>query len=357
MKAVIVGDIHLGKNSVEQVKKDKLFKSQELFFNTLRDFCTKEGIKTILWTGDVFDTTKTVESNIIQYGVNLFHKIFSDCQHHIILGNHCLYNRDSLEVSSLACLENLSNVTVYRKPTRVDILGKKMLFVPFLVSEIFSKFSENIKKIGSQNDAVLGHFDIIGAKMESGKDSLVGLDMNSLLNNIKLTISGHYHNISEYVRGSNKIQYVGTPYQLTFGDAKQDRGFWTLDEEYNMEFIKNEVSYEFIKINENNIDNIDDLRKYFVNCSYSANISDEELFQLNKKLEKLNPISFKTEPKAIEKIDEISTESEDEKVTEMSEAINVGDMLKVCDVYMEVEPPKNKSKVDTLLKKIKDNLK
>jgi hypothetical protein len=54
-----------------------------------------------------------------------------------------------------------------------------------LVSSLFDKFKNNIDKIGKQNDVVIGHFDIMGAKMESGANSLVGLNMNDLLNNIK----------------------------------------------------------------------------------------------------------------------------------------------------------------------------
>ena len=146
MKIAIVGDIHLGKNTADQIKKDKIFKSQQMFFDTLHLECEKQDIKEIIWTGDIFDTTKSVESNIIQYGVQLFHDKFKDYTHHIILGNHCLYNRDSLDVSSLACLEYLPNVNVYRKPTKVNLLGKKFLFTPYLVTGLFGKFSQNIEK-------------------------------------------------------------------------------------------------------------------------------------------------------------------------------------------------------------------
>lgn len=358
----IVGDIHLGKISADQIKKDKIFESQKLFFDEFRVFCTNNNIKEIIWTGDIFDNNRSVESSIIQYGVNLFHKVFSDCTHHIILGNHCLYERDSLDITSLTCLEHLSNINVYKKPTKVNLLGKKFLFTPYLVKSLIGKFTTNIEKIGKSSDVVVGHFDIVGAVMESGTPSKIGLDMNSILDNINLTISGHYHNISEYSRGNNKIQYVGTPYQMTFGDHGQQRGFWTLDEDLNLKFYENKLSYTFEKIDYDSLHNIDKMHGSFVHCTYPANLTDEELFKFNKKLESLDSISFKSEPKEILKIEDIKLDITDDEdiivdTNAMSDAINAGDMIKVSEVYIDAVPPPDKKLTLKLLDKIKNKVK
>ena len=356
-KIAIVGDPHIGKKSIEQVKKDKLLFSQEIFFNNFYNFCIENDINEIIWTGDIFDTNQAIDSFILQYVVELFKIKFGAMRHYVILGNHCLYNKDSLKVSALSCIEHLPNVNVYRKPTKVNLLGHNFLFVPYLVSSIYSKFSDNIKKLGSLNEIIVGHFNIIGAKMENGFPSQFGLNMNDLLNNVKLVISGHYHNVSQYIRGPNKIQYVGSPYQLTFGDSRQNRGHWTLDDNLNLEFFENKSSYTFLKIQSEEIDNYSNLSDSFVICEYPASISEEDLFTLNKKIEKLNPISYKAEPRNLENIEELASENDDKTISEMSDAINVGDIVKVCEVYMNVEPPPDKAAVIKIINDIKDKIK
>lgn len=360
-KTVIVGDIHLGKKSINQVRKDKILESQHSFFISLRKYCTENSITEIIWTGDIFDTQIAIESNIIEYAVELFADIFSDITHHIIVGNHDIYLKDSLDISSLACLRKLSNVNVYRKPTRLTINGKNFLMTPYLVSSINKVFTNNIETIGKKYDVVVGHFDIIGAKMESGFVSEHGLDMSILLKNIKLTISGHYHNISNYSNGVNKIQYVGTPYQLTFGDAGDIRGFWTIDGDLNMEFIENNVSAKFIQIDIDEVDSYNTFENMFVECTFPSNIEDKELFKICKKIEIKKPISFKTIPKTFDTVEDLTSEDEDEKTTEvfndMCDALNVGDFITVCNVYIEVEPPKNATLVKELLLKIKEKTK
>lgn len=353
----IVGDIHLGKKSVDHVKEDKIFQSQDNFFNHLLEVCEARGVKRIIWTGDIFDTTNSVKSNIIQYGVNLFHNKFKAMTHDIILGNHCLYNRDSLDTSSLACLEYLRNVNVYRKMTKVKVGDKLILMVPYLVSEIMPKFVDNVVKIGKQFDAVVGHFDVIGASMESGKVSENGLDMSLLLDNIKLTLSGHYHNVSEYNKNGNILRYVGTPYQLTFGDADQSRGFWLIDDELNMEFVENTISHKFIKTSVDKLSDHTDLSNYFVKCEYPQNLTNEELYAMNKRLEMLSPITFKTEPTVVETSLDATEEELDIKTSEMGDAINDGDILKVAEIYQQVDPPKKPDVVKMILDGLKDKIK
>lgn len=359
-KVAIVGDIHLGKKNNDRVKKDRILKSQDDFFNFFLAECIKNEINEVIWTGDIFDTQNSIESPIIQYAVELFSEKLGHMRHHIIVGNHDIFLRDSMAVSSLACLEKLSNVTVYRKLTKVKIAGHNILMTPYLVSDLYSKFSGSISKIGEKCEIVVGHFDIIGAKMENGFVSEFGLDMNSILKNIKLTISGHYHNISKYALGDNTLQYVGTPYQLTFGDASQDRGFWLLDENRELEFIENNVSAKFIKFDISEINSIGDISNHFIKCTYPSNISDEELFRITKTISDKTPISFSTEPKQIKNISEIDM-LEDEKITEilssMCDALNIGDFLAVCDVFIEVEPPKNAKLVKQLLIEIKSKVK
>lgn len=358
-KVAVVGDIHLGIKSSDRIKKNRILKSQSDFFDFLDKKLTELGISEILWAGDIFDVQNSIETPIIEFAVNLFTVRFGKYKHHIIVGNHDIFLRDSLDVSSLACLEKLSNVTVYRSLTKVNIIGLNILMTPYLVSDISKKFTSNLDKIGQKCDVVFGHFDIIGAKMENGEASNYGLEMKPVLENIKLTISGHYHNISSYKLGNNVIQYVGTPYQLTFGDVGQTRGFWTLNEKCEMEFFENTVSAVFKKIDISDIDIVGDVSNSFIKCTYPNNISDEDLFKMNKIIEDKTPISYVTEPRPIEKLEDIEMDDEEsnETFSEMCDYLNDGDFISVCDVYMGIEPPKNVKLVKELLLEIKSKVK
>lgn len=358
-KIAIIGDPHLGKKNTDKIKKDRILISQDAFYSSLFDYCSTNGIDEILWTGDIFDTQNSIETPIIEYAVKLFNNKLKKFKHHIVVGNHDIFLRDSLDISSLACLENLSNVTVYRAMKKVNINNLNILMVPFLVSDISPTFINNIEKIGSRCDVVFGHFDIIGAKMENGSASEVGLDMNLLLKNIKMVISGHYHNISSYKLVNNIIQYVGTPYQLTFGDAGQSRGFWTLDDKMNLEFIENTISATFIKTDIEDIENLPDISNSFVKCTYPSTITSEELFTLNKILEDKKPISYATEPKQIENVSDLglTNNKEDVVFNDMCDHLVVGDFMGVCDIYIGLEPPKNAKLVKELLLDIKKKVK
>ena len=49
-------------------------------------------------------------------------------------------------------------------------------------------------------------------------------------------LSGHYHTQSQ----QGNIQYVGTPYQMTWNDAYSKHGFWILDtDDLSMDYIDN----------------------------------------------------------------------------------------------------------------------
>lgn len=49
-------------------------------------------------------------------------------------------------------------------------------------------------------------------------------------------ISGHYHTQSQY----DNVHYVGTPYELTWIDYNDPKGFWVLDtDNLEMEFVRN----------------------------------------------------------------------------------------------------------------------
>jgi DNA repair exonuclease SbcCD nuclease subunit len=80
-----------------------------------------------------------------------------------------------------------------------------------------------------------GHFEIEGFVMHRGAVSEGGLNRN-LFRKFDLTFSGHYHHKSS----SDSIYYLGNPYELTWSDYNDTRGFHILDlDTRNLDFIPN----------------------------------------------------------------------------------------------------------------------
>ena len=119
-------------------------------------------------------------------------------------------------------------------------------FVPWISNtEEKDRFVDFIAKRCGETKTLIGHFDIKGFSMTKQYVSDNGFDKN-VFKNFEMVLSGHFH-IKQY---NENIKYVGSPYQLTWGDAGDIRGMHILDTGTNaLEFIRNpEEMYKRIEI-------------------------------------------------------------------------------------------------------------
>jgi hypothetical protein len=198
------------------------------------------GIKEIFQLGDLFDNR-----------TNLSLKAFHICKSewfeplvefgftmHTLLGNHDITMRESLKIntptSMLSEYVNSGHLKIYSKPEMVKRGKATIDIIPWICKENEEevvKFT-NRKKIG---DLCIGHFEIKGFNMYRGIPGHGGLHPD-VFARYESTLSGHYHTRSI----SNNIQYIGTPYEITWMDAHDPRGFTVFDTETRQfEFIQN----------------------------------------------------------------------------------------------------------------------
>ena len=84
-------------------------------------------------------------------------------------------------------------------------------------------------------DLCMGHFEIAGFAMHRGMPSQEGLSRD-IFSKFDFTFSGHYHHRSN----DAGIYYLGNPYQLTWQDYGDVRGFHLFDlSDRNLQFIEN----------------------------------------------------------------------------------------------------------------------
>ena len=233
MKVALVTDTHFGARS-DSLAFDAYFAKfyDECFFPYLE----KEGIKTICHLGDIFDRRKYINFNTLKSCKRYFFQKAQelDIEIHMIPGNHDTYFKNTNDVNSPdLLLGEYNNITLYQEPTEIMLDRHKVLYLPWICGENYDRTMAKI----SESDAktCFGHFEFAGYDMLPGMPNLHGMDSNAF-SSFDLVVSGHFHH--RHSRGN--ITYMGNPYEITWSDYKDPRGFALFDTvKGDLEYINN----------------------------------------------------------------------------------------------------------------------
>lgn len=233
MKVAIITDQHFGarNDSIHFLDFYEKFYS-ETFFPTIE----KEGIKTVLILGDTFDRRKYVNFYSLQRAKRMFFDPLAvkNIEVYMLIGNHDTYYRNTNEVNSPELvLEDYGNITAISSPCVININGTNILMMPWICAENQEESLNMLKT--AKADICMGHFEIAGFAMYRGMKSEEGLN-RELFNRFDFTFSGHYHHKSS----NGDIHYLGNPYELTWQDYGDSRGFHIFDlNTRKLDFVKN----------------------------------------------------------------------------------------------------------------------
>ncbi len=260
MKIAYLGDCHFGcrgdshhfHNFFERFYAD-------IFFAYL----IEHQIKVVIQLGDIFDRRKYSNHNSLAEAKRYFFSKFEEYDIELItlLGNHDLYYKESLSVSSSELfLTQFKNVTVIKEPTRLEKFDVDI--IPWICKENEQECVEFIKK--STSLMCVGHFEISGFKMyQGGISSQDGLS-HTLFSNYERVLSGHYHHRSS----KGNIEYIGTPYEMTWQDYGDQKGFHVFDSvTRDMSFIENPYSI-YIKVDYDDSGKVDISNSGYLDKSY-----------------------------------------------------------------------------------------
>jgi DNA repair exonuclease SbcCD nuclease subunit len=213
-----------------------------------------------------------------------------------LLGNHDMYFEDNWTVHSLVPIKDWALVA--DKPQTVDIDGYPVDLLPYTPTPI--RYLEGFKNPSpllvshlSVAEALLhATCDILSVEDDSKEKEVISPDVFKPWNK---TFLGHYH-YGQRV-GSDAVEYVGSPYQLTFGEANQTKRVVIYDlDKQEAKYVVNDKSPKFHIVNDE--DKLDDLN---LEHSYVQMRTKEDIhskFGLRKKLSKLGAreIEFVTKP-------------------------------------------------------------
>jgi len=233
MKIAIITDQHFGarNDSIHFLDYYEKF-YRDTFFTTIDE----NGIDTVLILGDTFDRRKYINFFTLKRSREMFFdKLYAKgIQVHMLAGNHDTYFKNTNDVNSVdLLLQEYSNINVISKPTIINVKNTNICMVPWVCPE---NYNDCMSVISDTNaDICMGHFEIQGFAMHRGMPSQEGLS-RELFRKFDFTFSGHYHHRSS----SDGIHYLGNPYELTWQDYNDTRGFHLFDlSTRSLDFIKN----------------------------------------------------------------------------------------------------------------------
>jgi len=233
MKVAIITDQHFGarNDSVHFLDYYEKFYN-ETFFPAI----TAAGITTVLILGDTFDRRKYVNFYSLKRTKEMFFDKLANLgiEVHMLAGNHDTYFKNTNDVNSVdLLLKEYGNINVIDHPTNIYVGPNKICMMPWICAENYQDSMETLKETDAE--ICMGHFEIAGFAMHRGMPSEEGLN-RELFRKFTHTFSGHYHHKSN----ANDIYYLGNPYELTWQDYSDDRGFHIFDfGSKELTFIKN----------------------------------------------------------------------------------------------------------------------
>lgn len=283
--------------------------------------------------GDIFHNRKEVSTIAIEtarkfFGVLRENEITVD----IIPGNHDCYYDANTDATSLALLAGWPNVYVHYSPFDVvygpEGARKFGVMVPW---------GADISQLKGKNyQFLMGHFEITSFNMTSSQVCDNGISSDSVFEIAPLVFSGHFHlRCDRKYKNGKRIIYVGSPYELDWGDYGSTKGIYFYDlNSGEIDFVENDVSPRHIKLeyDPNNMTDKEKVAEFKEQLKSvkgnivklvsddSSNIKQKDLQKIIEIVNKLTPGEFTCDLKS-------SDDSEDKIELEISSNLDPKDAL------------------------------
>lgn len=235
MKLAIVTDTHAGARGDSPIFNE-FFMSfwEKIFFPYLET----HNIQHVVHMGDIMDRRKFVNYVILH---DFRTRVIDRLRHEgidftYIVGNHDIPYRNSNKINAMAELFGKDPwFDIYSSPNHKFFEADKppILMLPWIHAE---NLEETLQKIEhSKAKIVMGHLEIAGFKMDKNTVCGHGID-KAVFDKFDKVFSGHFHHRST----DGKIMYLGNPYEITWADYGDQRGFHIFDTDtHELEFIEN----------------------------------------------------------------------------------------------------------------------
>jgi DNA repair exonuclease SbcCD nuclease subunit len=344
-KIILLGDVHCGARNSSNIVSDHQLK---FFEDQLFPYMKENGIKIILQSGDLFESRKFTNHSVLHEWNNRFFSKLDEYgfEMHMILGNHDLAYKNTLEVNSPSLfLSHHKFVRIYDKPEVFKHGKLEILMMPWICEE---NAEEALKMLADPPAKwTLGHYEIKDVEMHKGQTSVEGMG-SDVFAKFDRVLSGHYHTQSKV----GNIHYIGTPYETTWIDYGDPKGFHVLDTDtLKMKFVKN-VSSLFNKIQYNDYNCSSDYLKT-IDLSGIENtyvkvivVNKTDPYQFDKFIERISQIQL-ADLKIVEDLSDYSADGVDDEEHEIE------DTKSLLESYIDsVDTDLDKMKLKFMMKRL-----
>lgn len=339
MKFAILGDTHFGVRN-DSRNFHQFF--EKFYSETFFPYCKANGIDLVFQLGDLFDRRKFINFNTLAECKRYF---FDELVKHnmqlvTLLGNHDIFWKESLSVSSTGLIlgEYDDNIMMIDKPFGYTYAGTKIDLIPWICKENEKEVFEFIAN--SKSDLCFGHFEIAGFPMYRGMTAEEGLS-HDMFAKYERVLSGHYHTRSK----AENIEYVGTPYEMTWQDAHDPRGFSVFDTETRqLDFIENpftihqKLTYDDVNTSTPAVNLKDKYVKVVV-------VNKTDLYKFDQYITSI----YQQDPAEVKIVEDFAEFNEGS----VGEEIDLEDTLTVLSEYVDsVQTNEDKEPIKTLLRQL-----
>lgn len=339
MKVAIITDQHFGARN-DSIAFLDFFQNfyDNIFFPTL----DANGVDTVLILGDTFDRRKYINFYALQRAKEMFfdHLANRNIRVHMLAGNHDTYFKNTNDINSPdLLLKEYRNINVIDHPTTITLDDTNICMMPWICPENYQASLDEMKN--TKAEICMGHFEIAGFAMYRGMESHEGL-CKEIFDKFDMVFSGHYHHRSD----DGHIYYLGNPYELTWQDYNDPRGFHLFDlETRKLEFVRNPYTmFTRIEYTDKEQEPIDldalDLKQTYVKLIV---VNKTDYYKFDKFIQKLYSKSCH-EIKIIEDFSEFQD-------GEINEEINLEDTVSVLSNYVDsIETDVDKEQIKTFMR-------
>mgnify|MGYP003385581067 CR=1 FL=1 len=225
MLIALITDTHFG---VRSESPELLAHMTSFYANQFFPYLRKHGIKTVCHLGDIVDRRKFIQYPILASLKEVFMRPIWEMgiDLHIVVGNHDTYYRNTNSLHAMKTIfgrfDGGWEPKYYEFPEVVTFGDCDILMLPWITSE---NEAESMAMLQSTNAEILfGHVELNGFEMYKGLPNFGGLD-RAIFKNFHTVMSGHFHHKSDV----DNIHYLGSPYEMTWADFDDPRGFHVFD--------------------------------------------------------------------------------------------------------------------------------
>lgn len=344
MKLALLGDTHFGARN-DSPAFHKLFARfyDEVFFPYLE----KENILHVIQLGDVFDRRKYINFQTLKSSREyFFDRLNRDYTSWLFVGNHDTYYKNTNDVNSPELLlGEYHNIKTVNTPTEVDFEDVKFLMIPWWCEANSDEINKHISS--TKANVIAGHLELDGFEMHSGVSHQGGTSPK-IFENFEMVVSGHFHHKSTH----GNINYLGTPYEMTWSDFNDPKGFHVYDTETReLTFVENPIRM-FHKIH---YDDMDKQTSDVLNVDFS--VFKETYVKLIVR-NKTNPYTFdlfvtKLEEAGVYNVQvvedhlNLDTETDDEIVQQAEDTLSL-----LTKYVKQMDDSIDKPRLDTLMRSL-----